>query len=144
MIFGPGLTSAFGDVARRFPELRLIIDHLNFATTESLPALGHVIEPLLALAELENVAVKLSALPCLLRPEDRLVDLAPSVRAVVDAFGAERSMWGSDLSRLPIDYAEWVQAGLAGFGCLSEEETRLVMGETLAYWLNWPAAPTSS
>lgn len=140
MIFGPGKTSAFGELARRFPDLRLIIDHLNFGTTDSLTALDRVVEPLLALAELENVAVKLSALPCLLRSGDRLADLAPSVRAVVDAFGAERAMWGSDLSRLPIDYAEWVQAGLGGFGCLSEEETRWIMGEALAHWLDWPVS----
>jgi predicted TIM-barrel fold metal-dependent hydrolase len=138
MIFGPGQTGAFGEVARRFPDLRLVIDHLNFATTDSTSAITQVIEPLLPLAELGNVAVKLSALPCLLRPGDQLGDLVTSVQAVVDAFGPERSMWGSDLSRLPIPYREWVQFGLDGFGCLDAHATALVMGGALENWLNWP------
>ena len=138
MVFGPGQTAKFGELAQRFPDMRLIIDHLNFATTDALRSLGEVIEPLLHLAELENVAVKLSALPCLLGPGEALSSLEPTVRAVVDAFGAGRAMWGSDLSRLPISYAEWVLAGLDGFGCLSREETELVMGKALATWLEWP------
>jgi predicted TIM-barrel fold metal-dependent hydrolase len=143
MVFGPGQTLAFGEVARRFPDLRLIVDHLNFGTTGELAELGGVIEPLLALSELDNVAVKLSALPCLMRDGDTFDDLAPYVRRVVDAFGAERSMWGSDLSRLPVPYLDWVQAGQRGLGCLTPAETTLVMGDALARWLDWPAAERS-
>jgi hypothetical protein len=112
---------------------------LNFGTTGALSEFGEVIEPLLALSDLSNVAVKLSALPCLMRPGDSFDDLAPFIRSVVDAFGAERSMWGSDLSRLPVPYLDWVRAGEEGFGCLSPSETRLVMGDALASWLDWPA-----
>jgi predicted TIM-barrel fold metal-dependent hydrolase len=66
----------------------------------SIGDLDQVIEPLLALSRPENVAVELSALPCLLGPEDCFETLNPHVRRVVDAFGATRCRWGSDISRL--------------------------------------------
>ena len=138
MLFAPGHTEEFGSVARRFGDLRLVIDHLNFGTGAGLSELDRVIEPLLGLSSLENVAVKLSALPCLLGPEDSFEILVPHIRRVVDAFGAERCMWGSDISRLPCPYSEWVEAGKAGLGCLSPEETEKVMGQSLAAWLGWP------
>jgi L-fuconolactonase len=64
--------------------------------------------------------------------------LVPHIRRVIDAFGAERCMWGSDISRLPCPYPDWVEAGRAGFGFLSSAETEKVMGESLATWLRWP------
>jgi L-fuconolactonase len=138
MVFGPGQTEEFRDVARRYPDLRLIIDHLNVGTGSGIGDLDQAIGPLLELSGEENVAVKLSALPCLLGAEDSLEILVPYVRRVVDAFGANRCMWGSDISRLPRPYVEWVEAGKAGLGCLSDEETSQVMGESLAAWLDWP------
>ena len=138
LLFGPAQTAAFGEVARRHPELRIVIDHLNFGANASLANLDQILSPLLPLGELDNVAVKLSALPLLLGPDDSLLGLAPMVRRVVDAFGASRCMWGSDISRLPCPYSEWVEAGRVGLGCLTAEETELVMGEALASWLDWP------
>jgi L-fuconolactonase len=138
MVFAPGHTEEFGAVAARYRDLRIVIDHLNFGTGAGLADLEKVIEPLLALSSRDNVAVKLSALPCLLGATDSFEVLVPYVRRVVDAFGAGRCMWGSDISRLPCPYTEWVEAGKAGLGCLSEEETEKVMGESLATWLGWP------
>jgi predicted TIM-barrel fold metal-dependent hydrolase len=138
MLFAPGHTEEFGEVARRFGDLRLVIDHLNFGTGAGVSELDRVIEPLLGLGSLDNVAVKLSALPCLLGPDDSFETLVPRIRRVLDAFGADRCMWGSDISRLPGPYSEWVEAGKDGFGCLSAEETEKVMGESLAAWLGWP------
>jgi L-fuconolactonase len=138
MIFGPGQTEEFGGVARRYPDLRLIVDHLNLATGSGIADLDGVLEPLLLLSSLDNVAVKLSALPCLLGADDSFETLVPHIRRVVDAFGASRCMWGSDISRLPCPYPLWVDAGTTGLGCLSEDETEQVMGEALATWLDWP------
>jgi predicted TIM-barrel fold metal-dependent hydrolase len=138
MVFGPGQTEEFRAVARRYPELRLIVDHLNVGTGSGIGDLEEAIEPLLSLSSHDNVAVKLSALPCLLKADDSFATLVPHVRRVVDAFGANRCMWGSDLSRLPRPYSDWVEAGRSGLGCLSKEETEQVMGEALASWLDWP------
>jgi predicted TIM-barrel fold metal-dependent hydrolase len=138
MVFAPGQTEELGAVARRFGDLHLVIDHLNFGTGAGVGDLEGVITPLLDLAASGNVAVKLSALPCLLGPDEAVDILIPHIRRVVDAFGADRCMWGSDISRLPRPYAEWVEMGRAGLGCLSSAETEKVMGESLASWLGWP------
>jgi L-fuconolactonase len=138
MVFGPGQTIEFGDVARRYPSLQLIIDHLNTGIRGDTVALDAALEPLLRLGALDNVAVKLSALPCLLGAEESLDSLTPQIRRVIDAFGAERSMWGSDISRLPCPYADWVEAGEAGLGVLSPSETEQVMDGAITTWLRWP------
>jgi L-fuconolactonase len=138
MLFAPGHTAGLGEVARRHPGLRIIIDHLNLHTSAMSEDLGRAVEPLLPLAELENVAVKVSALPCAIDEGYPFPSLTPHVRRVVDAFGAERCMWGSDLSRLPCPYVDWVRAMSEGLGCLSTEETEWVMGRSIARWLNWP------
>jgi L-fuconolactonase len=138
MVFGPGQTEEFRSVGRRYSGLRLIIDHLNVGTGSGIGDLEQAIGPVLELSSLDNIAVKLSALPCLLGPDDSFELLVPYSRRVVDALGADRCMWGSDISRLPRPYLEWVEAGKAGLGCLSVEETTQVMGEALATWLGWP------
>jgi len=142
MIFGPGQTAAFGEVAKRFPDLRLIVDHLNLRTGASLADLDSALEALLKLSDLSNLAIKISALPCLLGPGESVESLAPFIRRVIDAYGADRTMWGSDLSRLPIPYIDWVTAGTSGFNCLSPTEIAQVMGASLATWLDWPEEPT--
>jgi L-fuconolactonase len=138
MIFGPGLTPEFGEVARRYPDVRFVIDHLNVGLATRLAELERVLEPLLPLATLDNVAVKISALPCALDAGEPISDLRPHIQRVVEAFGAKRCMWGSDISRLPCAYADWVDEGLAGFGFLTPEETEQVMGESISSWLGWP------
>lgn len=138
MLFAPGQTAALGAVARQYRGLRVIIDHLNASTAATLADLAEIIDALLPLSELENVAVKVSALPCLLRGQESIHDLAPHIRRVVDAFGVERCMWGSDISRLSVSYRSWVEAGMAGFGVLSARETQQLMGESCSTWLDWP------
>lgn len=140
MVFNPGHTPEVGDVARRFPELRIVLDHLNLSTSAiSEEDIAAAIEPLLPLAELDNVAVKVSALPCAIEESYPFPSLTSHVRRVVDAFGAERCMWGSDLSRLPCPYPDWVNAMAEGLGCLTPEETEWVMGRAVSSWLDWPA-----
>jgi predicted TIM-barrel fold metal-dependent hydrolase len=146
MVMAPRQHEAIAAVAQRHRELRIIVDHLNLVTTSMtadtsrpIPGdLGESIEPLLPLAAFDNVAVKLSALPCMVDEAFPFPTLTPHVRRVVDAFGAERCMWGSDLSRLPCTYSEWVDAMAAGLGCLSPAEVEQIMGRTLASWLDWP------
>ncbi|HVB05740.1 MAG TPA: amidohydrolase family protein [Acidimicrobiales bacterium] len=139
MVFAPGQTPEIGEVARRYPGLRLIIDHCNLATTAGAGEIAAALDPLIPLAELANVAAKVSALPCAIEGEGYpFASLAPHVRRVVDAFGAERCAWGSDLSRLPCPYVDWKRAMAEGLGVLSADEVEWVMGRTIAEWLDWP------
>jgi L-fuconolactonase len=89
----------FGDVgllAVRFPGLRIVVDHLGKPplATSAMPAWE---TELRALAPFENVYAKVSGLGTTLGTQDwRADDLRPAVEVALDAFGAQRLLWGSD------------------------------------------------
>ena len=139
MIFAPDQTPAIGEIARRHPGLRVIVDHLNLGLTVRNAEIAPTVAPLLELASLSNVAVKVSALPCHVDEGYPFPTVDAVVEQVIRAFGAERCMWGSDYSRLPVPYGDWVRFGTEAATFLSEKERELLMGGALASWLDWPA-----
>jgi L-fuconolactonase len=91
------------NLARRYPDVTLIVDHLGIRQppsferdTPPFAALPH----LLALADQPNIAVKLSGAPTLSERDYPYRDIWPQLRRIVDAFGPDRVMWGSDISRI--------------------------------------------
>jgi predicted TIM-barrel fold metal-dependent hydrolase len=91
---GRGVTRLHGLLAR-FPNVRVIIDHLN----KPVPSEG-VEQPrfqaLLELASLPTVHVKLSGFHHWCLDRYPYPSAMPFVQAAVAAFGADRCMWGSD------------------------------------------------
>lgn len=96
-------------LARRHPELIIVIDHA------AKPDIGagqwrdwH--EGLAALAARPNVLCKLSGLVTEMAPGQPLDELAPYARAVLELFGPERVLWGSDwpVLRLAGDFHRWL------------------------------------
>lgn len=138
MVFAPGHTAEVGEVARRYRDVRVVVDHMNLATTATSADLAPTVDALLPFADLPNLAVKVSALPCAIDEGYPFPTLGPHVRRVVDAFGAERCLWGSDLSRLPCPYADWKNAMAEGLGVLNANEVAWIMGGAAAEVLGWP------
>lgn len=132
-VHAPGQLDRIAAVARDHPRLRLAVDHLGIATGVN-GGLAGIVAPLLALADLPNVAVKASALPCFTTERYPFPELAGLVRTVVRAFGAERVFWGSDLSRLPCPYEQVVSFFS---GLLPGPQRDLVMGGAVLRWLGW-------
>jgi L-fuconolactonase len=145
-------------IAERHPGLTVIVDHLGMpqpplAVPEdprfsSLPAL-------LALARFPNVAVKVSGVPTLSREPYPFADLWPHLRQIVDAYGPQRLMWGSDISRIygRLGFA-WRVPGAEGdyegkhtyaeallylreTNRLTAEEKELILGGTALTLLRW-------
>jgi len=147
-------------IAERFPGLPLIIDHLGLRqppldTADDAPFAN--LPQLLDLARFANVHVKLCGLPALSKECFPYKDAWPALRAITDAFGADRLMWASDTTRF---------AGRIGIGrhqnpatlgdypgkhsyaesllfvreaeVLSGEEKAQILGATAARVLNWP------
>jgi predicted TIM-barrel fold metal-dependent hydrolase len=107
----------------RHPSMRVIIDHLN----NPVPADGigqPIFRALLELARFSNVFVKLSGFHHWCQDRYPYRSALPFIRAAVEAFGAERCMWGSDFPHV-----------LAGCGyvrnrnMLPREATFLTAGE---------------
>ena len=137
MVYPPGVVLRFADVAARHPGLRLVIDHLGLPLEMPSHDFTPYIKELTQLARLPNVAVKASALPLYTNEEPPFRDLQETVYRVIEAFGPERTFWGSDLTRLRCTYEDVVAMGTE-LTFLSTDERELVMGKALSDWLGWP------
>ena len=94
--------------ARRWPELRIVIDH--GAKPPIANGRDHIWRAEMGLlASLPNVTCKLSGLMTEMRPDQDRAALEPYVRYLCDLFGPERLMWGSDWPVLLLagGYSEW-------------------------------------
>jgi L-fuconolactonase len=94
--------SAAIEMAERYPDLLLIMDHLTLKQGPTEPRESppfRSLPQLLALARYPNVAVKFSGAPSLSEGAYPFDDLWPHLHQIVDAFGPDRLMWGSDTSR---------------------------------------------
>jgi predicted TIM-barrel fold metal-dependent hydrolase len=82
-------------MCRRFPETRVIIDHLGRIGVD-----GEIrdadVEALRALARHANVFVKVGAFYALGKKTPPYLDLVPLIRRTIGAFGARRCLWESD------------------------------------------------
>jgi predicted TIM-barrel fold metal-dependent hydrolase len=157
-MFITGWLPLAADVASRYPELRIIIDHSGLPQPpaprenppfKSLPAL-------LALAKHSNIAIKLCGLPALSTESFPYRDVVSQLRAIVDEFGADRLMWASDITRIygrvagdssifegtqgdypgRHTYAESL-AFIRHCDALSEDEKHAILGGTAAKMLRW-------
>lgn len=121
-------------VAKRLPELRLVLDHLaKPAIAEG--RIDHWREDLTAAAACPNVWCKLSGLATEAdwrrwKPED----LRPYVETALELFGPHRCMFGSDwpVCLLAADYSRVYETLRDLIGSLSPDEQLAVMGRTAA------------
>lgn len=147
------------EVAKRYPDLTLVVDHLGLPQppfeSRDIPPFKSLAE-VLKLATHANVALKFSGAPSLSEQQFPFADLWPSLSPVVEAFGPDRLMWGSDMSRfdgrhgfhtfpeLPREYE-----GKHGYADalyylrytdrLSATEKEWILGRTIHRLLGWPS-----
>jgi L-fuconolactonase len=141
-VYAPGRFSVFERIAQEFPELTVVLDHFGLFSIDMLdPAVRDTfgqITSLFPLARYENVAVKITSLPLLSREEYPFRDGWPHVLAVIEAFGVERLMWGSDAFGFHHPYHETLDY-LAQSDELDGYEKLMLLGGALRRVWKWPA-----
>jgi L-fuconolactonase len=129
--------------AQRHPALPIVIDHMakpdmahdEFSTWHALMA---------PLAALPQVHCKLSGLVTEIGPQWRIDMLRPYVDAVLELFGPERVMWGSDwpVLNLAADYPRWADAADKLLENTSAEQREAVLGgNAIRFYGLAPAGP---
>lgn len=140
MCFTPGNAALLGRIAERYPDLQIIADHAarnpRGAKDE---AAWEDIDALLGLGRFRNVAVKVSSLPCFSTDPFPFPVLHAPIRAIYDAFGADRMIWGSDATRLEHPYKDNVRLFTEALDFLSTADVEWIMGKSVRRWCNWPA-----
>jgi predicted TIM-barrel fold metal-dependent hydrolase len=103
----------------RFGDVPVVVDHL--ARLDLAPDGGRTdaLAALTDLARYDNVSVKVSALAALSRAEFPHRDVWPEVAAVLDAFGADRVLWGSDYPSI-LPYSRYPQTVTAARMALAD------------------------
>ena len=126
------------DTAERYPELKLVIDHLALpvGAKEGDGAFVHL-DKLLAVAKWPNIAVKATSLPSYTTDPYPYQRLHPHIRRVYDAFGPERVFWGTDLTRLTCSYREAITMFTEEIPWLTAEDKEWIMGRGICEWLDW-------
>jgi predicted TIM-barrel fold metal-dependent hydrolase len=140
MCFAPGHTSAFGTVAERHPGLTMILDHMNVtAAMVRNDTLVQAIADTVALAKYPNVSVKVSATPGLSREPYPWRDVAVHIQRVFDAYGPQRSYWGTDLTNTYAkgSYRQRITHFTEELSFLSEADKDWVMGRAIVERLKW-------
>lgn len=136
-VYAPGQLDRIARIAATHPGLRLMVDHFGLPLTARDEQITAVVDELVTLAQLPNVAVKASALPSYVSGPYPFAALHDPIRRVIQAFGAERVFWGSEMTRLPCPYLEAVRLFTDALTFLSPEELTQVMGVALCRWIGW-------
>jgi L-fuconolactonase len=120
-------------VADRHPELSIVVDH------GAKPFIREgFLDPwradMAAVAARPNTVCKLSGLVTEARPDWTIEDLRPYVDHLLEVFGPERLLWGSDwpVVNLAGGYDLWRETTLRLLASLSEPERAAVLGGNAA------------
>lgn len=137
MIIMPDSLDHLDRIAGAHPGLKVVIDHVGLSVGTG----GNVFDNLpnvCRLARHPNVAVKASGMPSLSSEPYPFRDLHPHIRTLVDAFGPQRTFWGTDLTRMPCTYYECITLFTEHLPWLQGDDLEWVMGRAICEWLDWP------
>jgi len=158
MFFGAhGFAAKAAIAAERHPDMTIIIDHFGVTQSMAYPVENRwdALPGLLSLAKYPNVYVKLCGTPIISKEAYPYHDIWNYIHKILHAFGAERCMWASDMTRQR--WGTETPAGPGGFpprsdwkpyadalyylqytNEISQAEKEWILGGTVRKALNWP------
>lgn len=113
----------------RHPDLRVVIDHCAKPDIAA-GGFGDWASSIHSLARNSSASCKLSGLLTQLSPAQSRELVRPYAQQVLDSFGADRVMWGSDwpVLNLASDYATWFALTRSMLAALTAAEVAAVLG----------------
>jgi len=136
--------SRIEQIARRYPNLAIVIDHA------AKPSVGNEVsrswrESLRALASYPNVVCKLSGLLTERAPGVDPTKVLDCAKVVLQLFGPSRVIWGSDWPVLTLasSYEEWYALTQRALSSLSVTDRNAVLGDNAARVYRMKVAPAA-
>lgn len=129
------------DIARQVDDVTLVVDHMGLVQPFHPPAPDDgwaELPNLLALAEFDNVCVKISGACTLSHEAFPYRDIRGPVNRIIDAFGLERCLWGTDWTRAVelLSYEQGVDA-FTQADWFSDSDRAALMGGNAARIYGW-------
>lgn len=115
-------------LARRFPDTIIALDHCGW------PGVTGGIDGLIGpehrkLIDIPNIVFKFTQIN-LNRFADTGIDAAGFVQRMVDTYGADRLMWGSDFGNTKTTYADMAAQAIAATAALGDADRRKILHDT--------------
>jgi L-fuconolactonase len=126
-------------LAARHPDTSIVIDHVGLPQTSRLEGADPWADlpKVLALAKYENVRIKLSGICTLSAEAYPFHDIWDPLLRIVDAYGIERCMWGTDWTRVTaLTYGQAVDA-FRTTQHLSDSDRAMFMGGAAQKIYGW-------
>lgn len=133
----PGYLHIATQVAERHPGVRLIVDHLGVPRGAVGEAAFRHLPDLLSLARFPNVRVKAAGVGDYALDPFPFRSLEAPLQRIFEAFGPDRVIWGSDLSRLHHPYAQCVAHFREHLPFLRRDDVAKVLGGNILALLDW-------
>jgi predicted TIM-barrel fold metal-dependent hydrolase len=124
-------------VIRRYPEMRVCVDHMGVVPRQRYASFDGLLSMLLPLAQHSNVTVKLTQIIRSVDEPFPYPSLHRPMQRVVDAFGPSRTFWGSDLTTLGCPYRHCIELAHRAFSALAPQDMDQIMGNAICDWLGW-------
>jgi L-fuconolactonase len=129
------------ELIRRNPDTQIIVDHLGLVQPYDPPPPAEPwaeLPKVLTLAKLANVAIKITGAGTLSHAPFPYPDIWDPVCRVIDAFGIDRCLWGTDWTRAVnlLTFAQGVEA-FRMTDRISESDKAKLMGGTLTRIYGW-------
>jgi L-fuconolactonase len=143
-VFSWGNLGAIDTLARNHPDAQLVIDHCGMHQPLGRRKLEHPfadIDQVLALAALPNLALKLTGVFSVSHQPFPYEDTWGPIARLIDAFGVDRCMWGTDWTRavVALTYDEATSA-FRDHLPLSDSDRAAIMGDNVARIYGWERA----
>ena len=140
-VMAAGKLPLLRELARQNSDTQIVIDHVGIAQPFDPPPPDEPFADLpnvLSLAELDNVAIKISGAGTLSHQPFPYPDIREPLGRIFDAYGLGRCLWGTDWTRAVnlLNYEQGVEAFRVS-DWLSDSERGILMGGSLARIYKW-------
>ncbi|MDZ4263153.1 MAG: amidohydrolase family protein, partial [Pseudomonadota bacterium] len=122
---------------RKYPDLKITLDHLNIHSAGK-SHIAQQVKQFSALAGFPNFAIKASAVPRWSQEPYPFYDTHDYLKRLFDTFGPQRMFWGSDFTRLEVNYRSAVCQFIEEIDWMDCSSLQWVMGRGICEWLGWP------
>jgi len=125
----PQAMKRVGELAQRFSNVNIVLDHIGFPRPEALPETFGLTPDHLALAARKNVYYKYTTL-LIEQVHEAKVDLKQFMTHMVGVYGADHLVWGTDIGNSEVDLKEYVQHALDSTSGLAPKQRKAIFYDT--------------
>jgi predicted TIM-barrel fold metal-dependent hydrolase len=143
VMFAHPVPAAMIRMLEKYPGINFVAGHLGLDV--SPPVVGALADdpfeklpPVLELSRLANLHLNLTGTPSMSRVAYPFRDIWPAIDRVMEAFGPDRLMWGSDYTRTAGLHSYWEGTHyLREVSSLSDDDRARIYGTTLRRVFDW-------